>query len=194
MSKQQEAPGELELVRSFVNTLDLEEGVEELSSPDALVVWLAGNQLAVREMKASRADLTRATELREALRSVLMAHNGGSPASASAVQTLDRVADRAALRLRFHEDSTAELEPDADGVDAALGRILAIVHDSIAEGTWIRLKACREHSCEWAFYDHTKNRSGAWCNMGVCGNRAKARSYRERRAADGAPALNQTEA
>ena len=107
MSKQQQAPGELELVRSFVNTVDLEEGVEELSSPDALVVWLAGNQLAARELKASRADLTRATELREALRAVLFAHNGGAPASASAVQTLDRVADRAALRLRFREDSTA---------------------------------------------------------------------------------------
>jgi predicted RNA-binding Zn ribbon-like protein len=76
------------------------------------------------------------------------------------------------------------LEPDAGGVDGALGRLLAIVHVSIADGTWSRLKACREDSCEWAFYDHTKNRSGAWCDMGVCGNRAKARAFRERTAAD----------
>ncbi len=59
----------------------------------------------------------------------------------------------------------------------------AIVHDSIAQGTWSRLKACREHECEWAFYDHTKNRSGAWCSMQRCGNRAKARAFRERHAA-----------
>jgi predicted RNA-binding Zn ribbon-like protein len=186
MSKQQEAPGELELVRSFVNTVDLEEGVEDLSSPDALVAWLAGNQLATRELKASRADLTRATDLREALRAVLVSHNGRAPVPTSAVQILDQAADRANLRLRFREDSSAQLEPDAGGVDGALGRIVAVVHDSIAHGTWLRLKACREHTCEWAFYDHTKNRSGAWCNMGVCGNRAKARGYRERQAADSA--------
>jgi predicted RNA-binding Zn ribbon-like protein len=72
----------------------------------------------------------------------------------------------------------------SSGVEGALGRILAIVHASIADGTWMRLKACHEHGCEWAFYDHTKNRSGAWCNMGVCGNRAKARAFRERRAAE----------
>jgi len=34
MSKQQEAPGELEHVRAFVNTIDLEEGTEELIGPD----------------------------------------------------------------------------------------------------------------------------------------------------------------
>jgi predicted RNA-binding Zn ribbon-like protein len=42
------------------------------------------------------------------------------------------------------------------------------------------LKACRNADCHWIFYDATKNRSGAWCEMGLCGNRAKARSYRER--------------
>ena len=99
------------------------------------------------------------------------------------MSTLDAAARRARVQLRFREEAGTVLEPDAGGVDGALGRLLAIVHASIADGTWSRLKACREHTCEWAFYDHTKNRSGAWCNMGVCGNRAKARAFRERRAA-----------
>ena len=63
-----------------------------------------------------------------------------------------------------------------------LGWLLSFVYAATADGTWPRLKACREHTCEWAFYDHTKNRSGAWCSMAVCGNRAKARTYRARRA------------
>jgi predicted RNA-binding Zn ribbon-like protein len=37
----------------------------------------------------------------------------------------------------------------------------------------------------WAFYDRSKNRSGHWCSMRVCGNRAKARQFRERRRAEG---------
>ena len=65
-------------------------------------------------------------------------------------------------------------------VDAGLGLLLSIVQGAIADGSWGRLKACRLHTCEWAFFDHTKNHSGAWCNMDVCGNRAKARTFRAR--------------
>jgi predicted RNA-binding Zn ribbon-like protein len=183
MSKQQQAPGELELVRAFVNTIDVEEGREELGTPEALAQWLAGHGLADGAVRATHAELRRAIELREALRAVLLAHNAGPTAPPSAAAALDRAADRARVRLRFHEDCSTALEPVAAGVDGALGRIVAIVHAAIADGTWSRLKACREHVCEWAFYDHTKNRSGAWCNMGVCGNRAKARAYRDRQAA-----------
>lgn len=184
MSKQQEAPGKLELVRSFVNTADLEDQQEDLGSADELAAWLAAHELAPDGVGASSEDLARAIDLREALRAVLLAHNGGPIAPPQSAQTLDDVARRGRIRLRFHEDAHPALEPEAGGIDGALGQILAIVHGAIADGSWDRLKACREHTCEWAFYDHTKNRSGAWCNMGVCGNRAKARAFRERRAAE----------
>src|SRR3712207_8580100 len=41
-----------------------------------------------------------------------------------------------------------------------------------------RLKACPWDSCQWAFYDQSRNRSGVWCNMAVCGNRAKVAAHR----------------
>jgi predicted RNA-binding Zn ribbon-like protein len=181
-SKQEMAPGELELVREFVNTVDIEQRQEQLASPGALVGWLAERGLVPLDAQGTQADLARAIELREALRAVLLAHNGDPPAPAAVSATLDAAACRAGVRLRFAPDTSAVLESEARGVDGALGRVLAIVHESIADGTWGRLKACREHTCEWAFYDHTKNRSGAWCNMRVCGNRAKARAYRARHA------------
>ena len=34
--------------------------------------------------------------------------------------------------------------------------------------------------CRWAFYDESRNRSATWCDMKVCGNRAKVRGFRER--------------
>jgi predicted RNA-binding Zn ribbon-like protein len=46
------------------------------------------------------------------------------------------------------------------------------------DGTWTRLKACRE--CSWAFYDHSRNGAGNWCSMKVCGGRVKQRAYYER--------------
>ena len=183
MSKQQHAPGRLEAVRAFVNTADLEEGSEELSSAEGLARWLSANELAPARVRPSQADLRHAISLREALRAVLLAHNGGEGIPTMACTALDEAAARARLRLRFVAGGEAVLEPEGEDVDAALGRLLGIVHEAIAQGTWVRLKACRDHACQWAFYDHTKNRSGAWCNMQVCGNRAKARAFRERQAA-----------
>jgi predicted RNA-binding Zn ribbon-like protein len=183
MSKQRKAPGELEQVRAFVNTRQIGHGTERLSDPAALAVWLADRGLAPGAVRATRADLAHALELREALRAMLVAHAGApGVVSASVTRALEEASRRARLALRFAEDGGAALVPDAPGVNGALGRLLAIVHDAIAQGTWTRLKACREPDCEWAFYDHTKNRSGAWCSMEGCGNRAKARAYRERHA------------
>jgi predicted RNA-binding Zn ribbon-like protein len=182
MSKQQQAPGDLEQLRAFVNTADLEEARDELSSPEKLGGWLAARGLGALGDGVTEADLQRAIELREALRSILLAHNDGSAPPSSAGEVLDSVACRARLQLRFDRLGGSTLQPEARGVDGALGRLLAIMHSAAAIGTWERLKACRDHGCEWAFYDHTKNRSGTWCNMAVCGNRAKARAYRDRRA------------
>jgi predicted RNA-binding Zn ribbon-like protein len=190
MSKQRQAPGELERVRRFVNTREVGHVTDRLTDPAALVAWLEQEGLAPAGTRATRADLTRAIELREALRAILLAHNGpgtgpggGRGGAAGAYRTLDEAGARARLRVRFGDDGRASLAPDAAGVSGALGRLVAVVHDSIGQGTWGRLKVCRDHSCEWAFYDHTKNRSGAWCSMEGCGNRAKARAFRERRAA-----------
>jgi len=179
MALERPAPGELELVRSFVNTRDLEEDTDELAAPSDLRDWLAEQDLLGRGEPVGAADLRRAVRLREALRMLLLANSGGE-ADPSAGAELDAAARRARLSARFGPDGTAGLEPAADGVDAALGRLLAIVSRSMADGTWRRLKACRSDDCLWAFYDATKNRSGVWCEMGVCGNRAKARSYRAR--------------
>jgi predicted RNA-binding Zn ribbon-like protein len=82
--------------------------------------------------------------------------------------------------VRFDAAGRSRLEPSASGVDGALGRLLAIVNTAMTDGTWPRLKACRSHACLWAFYDASKNRSGAWCSMAVCGSRSKARAYRRR--------------
>jgi len=187
MSKRRQAPGELERVRRFVNTREVGHVTDRLTDPAALVAWLEQEELAPAGTRATRADFARAIALREALREILVAHNGAAAdpaaAPADACRELDEAGARARLRVRFGDDGSASLAPGAGGVSGALGRLVAVVHDSIAQGTWRRLKVCRDHGCEWAFYDHTKNRSGAWCSMEGCGNRAKARAFRERRAA-----------
>lgn len=180
-----QAPGELEHVRAFVNTLEPIRDADELTSARALVAWLSDRGLVSPRARADRSDLERAIEFREAIRASLLANNAGGPIPAEACATIDQVLDWARLRPHLRADGTSVLEPDARGVDGALGRLLAIIHQSVAAGTWQRLKACQQENCQWAFYDHTKNRSRLWCSMSLCGNRAKARAFRERASGSG---------
>ena len=177
------APGELNHVRRFVNTLNLEDGSDEIAEPDALRDWLAARGLLDQRATLTAADVRQAHAVREAMRKLLLANNGDM-LDPSAVDAINGAANSAELQLQVAPDGSARLAPVRTGLDAAIGRLLAIVHTAMADGTWSRLKACALHdTCEWAFYDWSKNRSGTWCEMRVCGNRAKARAYRERRRA-----------
>ena len=69
-------------------------------------------------------------------------------------------------------------------LDAAGAILLAAVRLADA-GDWPRVKLCAAETCRWAFVDESRNRSRAWCSMEVCGNRAKARSFRSRARGNG---------
>ena len=174
------APGELDYVRVFVNTLDIETHEDKLEDPATTAAWFAERGLLPEDERLSDADVRQAREMREALRKLLLAHNG-APLEPAAVDSVNAAAKSAELVVRFDDHGQAALVPVRPGVDGALGRLLAIVFRATTEGTWERLKACPADDCEWAFYDWSKNGSGTWCDMAVCGNRAKARAYRERR-------------
>ena len=113
--------------------------------------------------------LRRAVAVREALRSLLRA-NAGCELDPHAVATLEAALQWARLAVVFDERGRIAIEPGRPGVAGGVGRLLAIAGSAMADGTWERLKACRADDCGWAFYDHTRNRSGRWCSMAVCGN------------------------
>jgi len=173
------APAPLDLVQRFVNSVDLESGEDELSNPQALRDWFVERGLMSPDDEAGPADLRRAIDVREGLRAVLL-HNNGHPLDEKRVERLDRAVRRAGVRVRFEGGRDPELVPDADGVDGAVARLMAIVAAAVEHGRWERLKACPREECEWAFYDRSKNRSGRWCSMDSCGNIEKAKAFRER--------------
>jgi predicted RNA-binding Zn ribbon-like protein len=173
------APRPLEAVQRFVNTIDLEDGVDKLSDARALRHTLESLGVLDGRARITRQDLERARATREAVRGLLLA-NAGEKLASEVLPILDDAGRRAQLALRFDAEGRASLEPRAGGVDGALGQILAIVFGSMKDGTWPRLKACRRDPCHWVFFDHSRNRSGRWCAMSVCGNRAKTSAYRRR--------------
>lgn len=168
-----------DLVLDFVNTVDLRPYSEALDSPAALGAWLTERGLLAPGARVTAADLRDALELREALRTLLGAHNEVPGDYAAASKVVDDHACRANLCVRFDEQ-VMRLEPKAAGVKGALGGIVADVARAMTDGTWERMKACRAEDCRWAYLDTAKNASRAWCSMSSCGNRAKMRTYRAR--------------
>jgi predicted RNA-binding Zn ribbon-like protein len=179
------APGRLAVVQAFLNShydLENEPGAELIHSPAALVAWLQRAGLLAEASPATEAgdhDLHRALVVREGLRA--LARDGvGRP------RALGVAAHGTAVEVRVAADGELHFvaAPGA-GVSGALGVLLAIATVAIADRSWSRLKVCPGDNCGWAFYDGSRNRSGRWCSMSVCGGRAKARShYRRRRAAE----------
>ena len=170
------APEPLRIVQKFVNTVDLENEREWLSSPAALAACLEDAGLRVDD-DPSDDDLRRAIDVREALRDLLQANNGGPPPRES-VTTVNDLARAARIGVELDRAGHVQLEAFASGVDAALGAIVAVSFSAMLDGSWARLKACR--NCHWVFHDFSRNRSARWCSMSLCGNRLKTRSYRRR--------------
>src|SRR5919201_1199067 len=123
------APGELELVRQFLNTRDVEEGIDEIADPDSLRTWLGANGLGTG-CQLEAADIARAAAMRESLRALTFANNG-EPLEPEAVPRLNSVAADARLLVRFDEHGHTALEPAGEGAEAALGELLAIVFRSM---------------------------------------------------------------
>ena len=173
------APRHVERLLAFTNSVDNEEQTDDLTTPGELSAWLKEQELTgARGVRATADDLTLARSLRDAIRDSMRAHHDGL----HDVKELDRVAADLPLRLAHHPDGTPGLEPVESGVRGALALMLVAVADAAADDSWRRLKICAFDECQWAFYDHSKNRSRTWCEWG-CGNKVKTRNYRARRRA-----------
>ena len=183
-----EVPEEVKLVNEFLNTLDLEtfgenagkreEEREGLRSPETLKAWLIRRGLLGGDEPVDEADRELAVGVRDALRSAAAANSGIADRSS---HTTGFSLGDLPLVVRLGEASEPEIASAEGGVRGALGRILADAAVASYKGTWARLKICNAEDCRWAYYDHSKSRTGKWCAMETCGNRHKTRRYRKRR-------------
>jgi predicted RNA-binding Zn ribbon-like protein len=168
---------------------------DHLHSVDDLVLWsrragLLNPVQAVSidvDRRAEARIVARAVKLREAIHAIAAAFAAGAPPPQPAISILGRTYRRALAE--------AELVTGGDGLAwrwsaAEAWQVLGpIAHSAIvlfgAAGRE-RIKQCPGRDCGWVFLDRTKNGSRRWCEMKVCGNRAKLRRYHHRhRGTDG---------
>jgi predicted RNA-binding Zn ribbon-like protein len=176
------APGRLEVLQRFVNTHnhDLPSDWDRIGNAKKAQTWLREKGLTAASDRMSAADAARLRDLREAIRSLVMANHGGQPDPA-AIEVVRAASSSARLAVAVDDAGRTALAATARGIDGAVATLLGILHEAQLSGEWTRMKGCRQ--CEYAFYDRSKNRSAAWCAMSICGNRTKNRAYHRRRRA-----------
>ena len=179
------APGDLELVRAFLSLHDHEQGDPDGFPPslESLRWWLtskaSGRGRGPHQGPGSGVGPPGARRPHHQ-----GAREHGSPRGhdGDRVPQPRRRADRAPGLLRLRRG-----KPDprrGHGVRGAIGRILGSAFLAELDGRWERFRVCHDPGCSSVFFDRSKNKSGKWCSMASCGNRAKVRAFRERQAAE----------
>jgi hypothetical protein len=146
---------DVSLVVDFLNTVDIDEGTDELADFESWRRWAGSRGLRPDPLMGTR-------QARDALRAAI-----GDP-------RLPPSEERAVV----HVDLSAVGPVFA--ADNAVGAVFAAAARLAVLGEWERVKICPAGDCLWAFYDQSRNRSRHWCSMRTCGNREKARAWRER--------------
>jgi predicted RNA-binding Zn ribbon-like protein len=176
------APGDLEVLQRFLNLHDHDaEGRTSAPPLEMVHAFLVDRGLLLPKERFTAADRETALALAEALRG-LVRTNLGEPLQGDLAARIDGVSEAAGLHPHFAYGDPV-LVPSEGGLAGALGRLVAIAFLARFDGTWQHLKTCADENCHAVFYDRSKNRSGRWCSMDACGNRAKVRAWRERQRA-----------
>ncbi len=160
---------DVELVLAFLNTIDVQQDTDVLADPGRWRDWATGLGLDPPTADDRMNGLIeQVTAVRDALRAAVVDGRdpGGARIAAGPAAGLIRV------ELLGGVPTLVAGDP--------LGAVLAAAARLAVLGDWDRVKICPADDCRWAFFDHSRNRSRTWCSMRVCGNRTKARNWRER--------------
>lgn len=183
----------------FTNTVSgrgTEWSWERLTSRMALADWAFHAGEIDRDRHARLRGAANAAEsvpeaaivLREALHAIVRAVIAGQEPAEADTAILRDCAIRGMQRGAFVPAADGRFGwqiPSADSdFDWLLGRIALHALDMFRESDPSRFRCCPAKDCGFLFYDRSKNGSRRWCDMAVCGNRAKARTFRGRMISD----------
>jgi predicted RNA-binding Zn ribbon-like protein len=184
----------------FVNTRsNYNEGVappnEHLANYGEILNWArqvgiithaeedALDTLATLKPQRAEAALSKAKELRGAIRSTFLAAAEGRAPDARRFALLNRMIGEALSHARIAPTASGydwDWEPAEDNLERVLWPIAKSAADLLVSGKLARVHECAGNTCGWLFLDTSKNHSRRWCDMKECGNAAKARRHYHR--------------
>ena len=168
---------------------------EHLRDFDTLMQWVEhARVMPPSDCAYARAELTghprrsrrifeRALEMRELIWMIGTALAEQRPVSGKLLQSLSAThaenLGHAEMKMRLGSYIWV-WDPRRDIQAAILGPITLSALTLVMEKDLLRTRRCAGQDCGWLFFDTTKNNRRRWCDMRVCGNRAKVRAIRDR--------------
>lgn len=139
---------------------------------------------AQRHPGEARRALERARVLREALFSIFARAAEKRPLTEGDLTELSRAVKDALSQLRLATSGRRVEWQWAPGQATALDSVLWRAARSgaalLTSPDLERVRRCAGKGCAWLFIDRSRNRTRRWCDMTVCGNRAKAKRFRQK--------------
>lgn len=188
------------LALDFVNTVNdrpSDQPIERLVRYEDLLSWCsqartvseesiaALRSLAAEHPRAATLALARAVAAREAIWRVMEAIVEGAPIPEGALRALNDVLQKAFEGVHLvgaGRGCSVVWETEAPDLDAPLAAILRATVSLLSSPEDLeRVRACASETCRWLFLDRSRNGSRRWCDMTICGNRAKARRHQDKR-------------
>lgn len=177
----------------FTNTLDYryapDRTIDLLPSYERFLAFCRqGGMISSTEMaslltRTSESEgqrvLKKAVEFREAFYQLVLStlrHRRPHRASLRSFNTF-LAAVRAPQEIEWQKDGFVRAERSANSAAAPLWLIIEASTALLTSSDLHRVRECCEESCRWLFLDQSRNHSRRWCDMRLCGNRAKARRY-----------------
>lgn len=174
--------------------------IERLPDYGELLAWAAQagvvtgreatqlRRLAAHHPRRAVAVVRRARALRDAIYRVFEALSTGRSPDDADLARLNAELTKALGRLRLVRRPGGvgwELTADGDPLARPLWLAARSAAEALTSDDLTKLKTCPAPNCGWIFLDTTRNTTRRWCDMRVCGNRAKARRYHARQRAGG---------
>ncbi|MEQ1693605.1 MAG: CGNR zinc finger domain-containing protein [Gemmatimonas sp.] len=166
---------------------------------DSLLSWLteqatldeeraAGiRRRALLQPAAAAATVVDARRIRGALRLLAERGLGSERICEESVAEINRVLGRSAGTRRLDKlgdgGYVRAFVPTGDAFAGLMIPIVESAADTLVIGELSRVRQCANARCYRVFLDTTKNQQRRWCDMGTCGNRAKAARHRAKSAA-----------
>lgn len=190
------------LALEFVNTIEnyrLDQRLDEIPDYDGWIGWCKRENLILEVEAKDLTNLSRqfsdlalramqdARVLRQSMYDLFsaIAHDLEPPAESLVVLNQFLEAALARSRVLHKPDGFAwGWETDDKRLDRLIWPVTRSAADLLTSPELSRLRQCGGHACSWLFLDLSKNHSRRWCDMSVCGNRAKSKRHYERRRAD----------
>jgi predicted RNA-binding Zn ribbon-like protein len=127
----------------------------------------------------------KAIDVRECLFEIVSNLAGKREISKEVIQNWNRIVSESQSRYEMVPDNqhglTWRIRSKTYGLDAPLWPVIHSAIQLLTGPNASRIRKCHGQNCNWIFLDTSRRGNRRWCDMTVCGNRAKARSFYERK-------------